>query len=167
KAWCEEFEALMKGEFEMSAIGEMTFFLGLKVKQLPDGIFISQDKYVNDILTKFDMESVRTATTPYEAAKSKLKDESDPPVNVHLYRSMIGSLMYLTALRPDIMFTCKKQTIVAMSSTEAEYVAAASCCGQLYILPADKMVSAGCSMFLLVVIIPAECFVPAGSYGLC
>nr|GFC63296.1 ribonuclease H-like domain, reverse transcriptase, RNA-dependent DNA polymerase [Tanacetum cinerariifolium] len=44
------------------------------------------------ILTKFDMESVRTATTPYEAAKSKLKDKSDPPVNVHLYRSMIGSL---------------------------------------------------------------------------
>nr|GFC92075.1 hypothetical protein [Tanacetum cinerariifolium] len=84
--------------------GEMTFFLGLQVKQLPDGIFISQDRYVKDILTKFDMESVRTATTPYEAAKSKLKDESDPSVNVHLYRSMIGSLMYLTASRPDIMF---------------------------------------------------------------
>ncbi|GKA83590.1 hypothetical protein Tco_0805185, partial [Tanacetum coccineum] len=74
------------------------------VKQLPDGIFISQDRYVKDMLTKFDMESVKTATTPYEAAKSKLKDETDPPVNVHLYRSMIGSLMYLTASRPDIMF---------------------------------------------------------------
>ncbi|GKC27433.1 hypothetical protein Tco_1034727, partial [Tanacetum coccineum] len=64
----------------------------------------SQDKYVKDMLTKFDMESVRTATTPYEAAKTKLKDETDPPVNVHLYRSMIGSLMYLTASKPDIMF---------------------------------------------------------------
>ncbi|GJT52453.1 putative ribonuclease H-like domain-containing protein [Tanacetum coccineum] len=63
-----------------------------------------QDKYVKDMLTKFDMESVRTATTPYEAAKTKLKDVTDPPVNVHLYRSMIGSLMYLTASRPDIMF---------------------------------------------------------------
>ncbi|GJR13145.1 putative ribonuclease H-like domain-containing protein [Tanacetum coccineum] len=208
KAWCDEFEVLMKGEFEMSAMGEMTFFLGLQVKQLPDGIFISQDKYVKDMLTKFDMESVRTATTPYEAAKTKLKDETDPPVNVHLYRSMIGSLMYLTASRPDIMFAvsacsrhqvtpltshlnavkkifkylkgqpklglwypkdspfqleaysdsdyagshgdrksttggcqflgrrliswqCKKQTIVATSSTEAEYVAAASCCAQV------------------------------------
>ncbi|GJS11903.1 putative ribonuclease H-like domain-containing protein [Tanacetum coccineum] len=208
KAWCEEFEVLMKGEFEMSAMGEMSFFLGLQVKQLPDGIFISQDKYVKDMLTKFDMESVRTATTPYEAAKTKLKDETDPPVNVHLYRSMIGSLMYLTASRPDIMFAvsacsrhqvtpltshlnavkkifkylkgqpklglwypkdspfqleaysdsdyagshgdrksttggcqflgrrliswqCKKQTIVATSSTEAEYVAAASCCAQV------------------------------------
>ncbi|GJV01872.1 putative ribonuclease H-like domain-containing protein [Tanacetum coccineum] len=208
KAWCAEFEVLMKGEFEMSAMGEMTFFLGLQVKQLPDGTFISQDRYVKDMLTKFDMESVRTATTPYEAAKTKLKDETDPPVNVHLYRSMIGSLMYLTASRPDIMFAvsacsrhqvtpltshlnavkkifkylkgqpklglwypkdspfqleaysdsdyagshgdrksttggcqflgtrliswqCKKQTIVATSSTEAEYVAAASCCAQV------------------------------------
>ncbi|GKA92120.1 putative ribonuclease H-like domain-containing protein [Tanacetum coccineum] len=208
KAWCDEFEVLMKGEFEMSAMGELTFFLGLQVKQKPDGIFISQDKYVQDMLKKFDMESVRTATTPYEASKPKSKDEPDDAVNVHLYRSMIGSLMYLTASRPDIMFAvsacsrhqvtpltsnlnavkkifkylkgqpklglwyprdspfvleaysdsdyagshgdrksttggcqflgrrliswqCKKQTIVATSSTEAEYVAAANCCGQV------------------------------------
>nr|GFB87674.1 uncharacterized mitochondrial protein AtMg00810-like [Tanacetum cinerariifolium] len=104
QAWCDEFEVLMKGEFEMSAMGELTFFLGLQVKQLPDGIFISQDKYIKDMLKKFDMESVRTATTPYEVPKPKLKDEPDDAVNVHLYRSMIGSLMYLTASRPDIMF---------------------------------------------------------------
>ncbi|GJV13616.1 putative ribonuclease H-like domain-containing protein [Tanacetum coccineum] len=207
KAWCDEFEALMKGEFEMSAMGELTFFLGLQVQQRPDGIFINQDKYVQEILKKFDLECVRTATTPYEAPKPKSKNEPDSPVNVHLYRSMIGSLMYLTASRPDIMFAvsacsrnqvtpttsnleavkkifkylkgqpklglwyprespfvleaysdsdyagankdrksttggcqflgrrliswqCKKQTIVATSSTEAEYVAAANCCGQ-------------------------------------
>nr|GFB73094.1 copia protein [Tanacetum cinerariifolium] len=53
KAWCDEFEVLMKGEFEMSTMGELTFFLGLQVKQLPDGIFISQDKYVEDMLKKF------------------------------------------------------------------------------------------------------------------
>ncbi|GJR32182.1 putative ribonuclease H-like domain-containing protein [Tanacetum coccineum] len=119
KAWCDEFEVLMKGEFEMSAMGEMTFFLGLQVKQLPDGLFISQDKYVKDMLTKFDMESVRTATTPYEAAKTKLKDETDPPVNVHLYRSMIGSLMYLTASRPDIMFAvsaCSRHQVTPLTS---------------------------------------------------
>ncbi|GJR95730.1 putative ribonuclease H-like domain-containing protein [Tanacetum coccineum] len=208
KAWCDEFEVLMKGEFEMSAMGELTFFLGLQVKQKSDGIFISQDKYVQDILKKFDMESVRPATTPFEASKPKSKDEPDDAVNVHLYRSMIGSLMYLTASRPDIQFAvsacsrhqvtpltsnlnavkkifkylkgqpklglwyprdspfvleaysdsdyagshgdrksttggcqflgrrliswqCKKQTIVATSSTEAEYVAAANCCGQV------------------------------------
>ncbi|GJV67854.1 anticodon-binding aminoacyl-tRNA synthetase, class 1a [Tanacetum coccineum] len=103
-AWCDEFEVLMKGEFEMSAMGELTFFLGLQVKQEPDGIFISQDKYVQDMLKKFDMESVRPATTPFEASKPKSKDEPDDAVNVHLYRSMIGSLMYLTASRPDIQF---------------------------------------------------------------
>ncbi|GKD41585.1 putative ribonuclease H-like domain-containing protein, partial [Tanacetum coccineum] len=93
-----------KGEFEMSAMGELTFFLGLQVQQRPDGIFISQNKYVKEILQKFDLETVRTATTPYEAQKPKSKNEPDSPVNVHLYRSMIGSLMYLTASRPDIMF---------------------------------------------------------------
>ncbi|GKE67074.1 uncharacterized mitochondrial protein-like protein, partial [Tanacetum coccineum] len=69
----------------MSAMGELTLFLGLQVKQKPDGIFISQDKYVQDMLKKFDMESVRTATTPYEASKPKSKDEPDDAVNVHLY----------------------------------------------------------------------------------
>nr|GFA19805.1 hypothetical protein [Tanacetum cinerariifolium] len=84
KAWCDEFEVLMKKEFEMSAIGELTFFLGLQVQQLRNGIFISQDKYIKDMLKKFDMESVRTTTTPYEVPKPKSKDESDDAVNVHL-----------------------------------------------------------------------------------
>nr|GFC10871.1 copia protein [Tanacetum cinerariifolium] len=102
--WCDEFEVLMKGKFEMSAMGELTFFLGLQVKQLPDGIFISQDKYVKDMLKKFNMESVRTTTTPYDVLNHKSKDDPDDAVNVHLFRSMIGSLMYLTASRPNIMF---------------------------------------------------------------
>ncbi|GKC83573.1 putative ribonuclease H-like domain-containing protein [Tanacetum coccineum] len=188
-----------------------TFLLKHNYRRGVDGIFISQDKYVQDMLKKFDVESVRTATTSYEASKPKSKDEPDDAVNVHLYRSMIGSLMYLTASRPDIMFAvsacsrhqvtpltsnlnavkkifkylkgqpklglwyprdspfvleaysdsdyagshgdrksttggcqflgrrliswqCKKQTIVATSSTEAEYVAAANCCGQVSFL---------------------------------
>nr|GEZ74325.1 retrovirus-related Pol polyprotein from transposon TNT 1-94 [Tanacetum cinerariifolium] len=89
-----------------------------------------QDKYVKDMLKKFDMESVITTTTPYEVPKHKSKDKPDDAVNVHLYRSMISSLMYLTASRHNIMFACKKQTIVATSSTEAKYVAAASYYGQ-------------------------------------
>ncbi|GKG24291.1 hypothetical protein Tco_0392327 [Tanacetum coccineum] len=88
----------------MSAMGELTFFLGLQVQQTPDGIFINQDKYVQEIMKKFDLECVRTATTPYEAPKPKSKNEPDSLVNVHLYRSKIGLLMYLTASRPDIMF---------------------------------------------------------------
>ncbi|GJS22269.1 putative ribonuclease H-like domain-containing protein [Tanacetum coccineum] len=204
----KDFEDLMQKEFKMSSMGELTFFLGLQVKQTSAGIFLSQDKYVKDILNKFDFRTIKPASTPIEAHKSLGKDEEGEDVDVHLYRSMIGCLMYLTASRPDIMFAvclcarfqvtpkvshlhavkrifrylkhqpklglwypkdspfhleafsdsdyagdnhdrrstsggcqylgrrlvswqCKKQTIVAISSTEAEYVAAASCCAQV------------------------------------
>ncbi|GJX50765.1 hypothetical protein Tco_0277610, partial [Tanacetum coccineum] len=65
--------------------------------QKEDGIFISQDKYVAEIVTKFDFASVKTASTPIETQKPLVKDEEARDVDVHLYRSMIGSLMYLTA----------------------------------------------------------------------
>ncbi|GKF16535.1 putative ribonuclease H-like domain-containing protein [Tanacetum coccineum] len=84
--------------------GELTFFLGLQVKQKKDGIFISQDKYVDEILNKFGFTKVKTASTPMETQKPLLKDEDGEEVDVHMYRSMIGSLMYLTSSRPDIMF---------------------------------------------------------------
>ncbi|GJS95978.1 putative ribonuclease H-like domain-containing protein [Tanacetum coccineum] len=168
KSWCDEFEALMQSRFQMSSMGELTFFLGLQVKQNKEGIFISQDKYVAEILKKFDLVHVKAAITPMETKLPLTKDEEAFDVDVHLYRSMIGSLMYLTASRPDIMespfdleafsdsdyggsnldrksttggcqflgqrlisWQCKKQTIVATSTTEAEYVAAANCCGQV------------------------------------
>ncbi|GJR35111.1 hypothetical protein Tco_1210795 [Tanacetum coccineum] len=77
--------------------------LGLQVKQQPDGIFISQDKYVADILKKFDFYSIKTTTTPIEFNKPLVKDEDGVDVDVHVYMSLIGSLMYLTASRPNIM----------------------------------------------------------------
>ncbi|GJW85166.1 putative ribonuclease H-like domain-containing protein [Tanacetum coccineum] len=151
RSWCDEFEALMKSRFQMSSMGELTFFLGLQVKQKEDGIFISQDKYVAEILKKFDFASVKTASTPIETQKPLIKDEEAADVDVHLYRSMIGSLMYLTASRPDIMFAvcaCSRVSsfdLEAYSDSgyaganldrksttgEAEYVAAANCCGQV------------------------------------
>ncbi|GJW72940.1 putative ribonuclease H-like domain-containing protein [Tanacetum coccineum] len=73
-------------------------------KQKEDGIFISQDKYVVEILKKFDFVNVKTASTPIKTQKPLVKDEEASDVDVHLNRSMIGSLMYLTASRPDIMF---------------------------------------------------------------
>nr|GEV32707.1 hypothetical protein [Tanacetum cinerariifolium] len=105
KSWCDEFEELMKNRFQMSCMGELTFFLGLQVKQKEDGIFISHDKYVAEILKKFNFLSVKTASTLIETKKPLVKDKEVDDVDVHLYRSMIGSLMYLTAFRPDIMFT--------------------------------------------------------------
>ncbi|GJU40018.1 putative ribonuclease H-like domain-containing protein [Tanacetum coccineum] len=89
---------------QVSSMGELTFFLGLQVTQKDDGIFISQDKYVDEILKKFGFSTVKTARTPMETSKSLMKDENAEDVDVHLYRSMIGSLMYLTSSRPDIMF---------------------------------------------------------------
>ncbi|GJU19302.1 uncharacterized mitochondrial protein-like protein [Tanacetum coccineum] len=88
----------------MSSMGELTFFLGLKVQQKKDGIFISQDKYVVDILKKFDFATVKTASTPMEPNKALIKDEEADSLDVHLYSSMIRSLMYLTASTPDITF---------------------------------------------------------------
>ncbi|GJU91280.1 putative ribonuclease H-like domain-containing protein [Tanacetum coccineum] len=99
-----EFEKMMHKKFQMSSMGELTFFLGLQVKQKNDGIFISQDKYVTKILKKFSFTDVKTTSTPMETQKLLLKDEDGEEVDVHLYRSMIGSLMYLTSSRPGIMF---------------------------------------------------------------
>ncbi|GJY38059.1 ribonuclease H-like domain-containing protein [Tanacetum coccineum] len=104
KSLCTDFEQIMHKRFQMSSMGELTFFLGLQVKQKEDGIFISQDKYVGEILKKFGFSSIRTASTPMETNKALTKDKDGKNVDVHLYRSMIGSLMYLTSSRPDIMF---------------------------------------------------------------
>ncbi|GKA81949.1 putative ribonuclease H-like domain-containing protein [Tanacetum coccineum] len=208
KSLSNEFGKMLIKKFQMSSMGELTFFLGLQVKQKEDGIFISQDKYVTKILQKFGFSNVKTASTPMETQKALLKDADGKDVNEHLYRSMIGSLMYLTSSRPDIMFAvcacarfqvnpksshlhavkrifrylkgqpklglwypkdspfdlvaytdsdyagasldrksttggcqflgcrliswqCKKQTVVANSTTKAEYIAASNCCGQV------------------------------------
>ncbi|GKB98224.1 putative ribonuclease H-like domain-containing protein [Tanacetum coccineum] len=81
-----------------------TIYWIMDFQEKDDGIFISQDKYVDEILKKFGFSTVKTASTPIETSKLLLKDENAEDVNVHLYRSMIGSLMYLTSSRPDIMF---------------------------------------------------------------
>ncbi|GJZ68727.1 putative ribonuclease H-like domain-containing protein [Tanacetum coccineum] len=105
KSLCDEFKQIMHNRFQMSSMGELTFLLGLQVKQKENGIFISQDKYVGEILKKFGFSSIRTANTPMETNKALTKDEDGEDIDFHLYRSMIGSLMYLTSSRPDIMYS--------------------------------------------------------------
>nr|GEX25651.1 hypothetical protein [Tanacetum cinerariifolium] len=104
KDLCKSFEKLMKHKFQMSSIGELTFFLGLQIKQKEDGIFINQDKYIAEILKKFGLTEGNSASTPIDTEKHLLKDPDGEDVDVHIYISMIGSLMYLTSSRLDIMF---------------------------------------------------------------
>nr|GEY82471.1 putative ribonuclease H-like domain-containing protein [Tanacetum cinerariifolium] len=104
KDLCKDFEKLIQDKFQMSSIGELTLFLGLQVKQKQDGIFISQDKYVAKILRKFSLTDGKSASTPIDTEKPLLKDPNGKDVDVHTYIAMIGSLMYLTSSRPDIMF---------------------------------------------------------------
>nr|GEV02875.1 hypothetical protein [Tanacetum cinerariifolium] len=112
---CREFEARMRDKFQMSAIGELNFFLGLQVLQNKDGIFLLQDKYVGDILKKFRYIDIRSAKTPMDKENPWEKDETGKDVELYLYRFMIGSLMYLTASRPDIMFdvyACARHQVI-------------------------------------------------------
>nr|GEV73240.1 hypothetical protein [Tanacetum cinerariifolium] len=171
---CNAFERLMHKKFQMSYMGELTFFLGLQMKQKNDGIFISQDKYAAEILKKFRFIEVKNASTPMETQKPLLKDENGKEVDVHIYqvnpkvshlrvvkrifkylkghhklglwypkdlpfdlvaytdsdyarasldrKSTTGGFQYLGCRL--ISWNCKKQTMVANSTTEAEYVAA-------------------------------------------
>nr|GEX33035.1 hypothetical protein [Tanacetum cinerariifolium] len=119
--YCTKFSDLMVKRFETSMIGEMKFFLGLQVNQFSNGIFINQSKYILDILKRFGMENYDTVPTPMvEQVKLKL-NLVEKPVDHTDYRSMIGSLMYVTSSRPDIMF----------ATSESEYVAVSSCCAQV------------------------------------
>ncbi|GKA07360.1 putative ribonuclease H-like domain-containing protein [Tanacetum coccineum] len=167
RAWYETlFTYLLENRFQRGQIDKTLF-----IKRDQGDILIVQ-VYADDIIfgsTKNNFSDVKTASTPMETHKPLLKDADGEDVDEHMYRSMIGSLMYLTSLRPDIMFAdspfdlvaytdsdyagasldrksttggcqflgcrliswqCKKQTVVANSTTEAEYVAASSCCGQ-------------------------------------
>ncbi|KAI3715360.1 hypothetical protein L6452_22340 [Arctium lappa] len=105
--YCKNFSNLMVSRFQMSMMGEMNFFLGLQVKQLSTGIFINQSKYILDILRKYKMEDCKSIGTPMAPGTKIHADPSGTSVDLRTYRGMIGSLMYLTSSRPDIMFsTC-------------------------------------------------------------
>ncbi|GKC61452.1 putative ribonuclease H-like domain-containing protein [Tanacetum coccineum] len=176
KTWCDEFEDLMQSEFEMSSMGELTFFLGLQVEQRSDGILISQDKSMIGSLMYLTasrpniMFAVSTCSTFQVTPKTSnllavkrifkyLKGQPklglwyprDSPFELEAYtdsdyagnhndrKSTIGGCQFLG--RRLISWQCKKQTIVATSSTKAEYVAATHCCGHVLKIHTDQNVA--------------------------
>jgi isopentenyldiphosphate isomerase len=95
---------MMESEFQMSMMGELTFFLGIQVKQMKQGTFVHQAKYTKDLMKKFNMAELKPVSTPMSSAASLDPDEDDEAVDQREYKSMIGSLLYLTATRPGIQF---------------------------------------------------------------
>lgn len=102
---CDDFSKIMHDEFEMSMMGELSFFLSLQIKQVEDGIFFNQSKYIKEMLKKFGLEESKPIRTPMSSDTKLTKDEDGESVDNTKYRGMIGSLLYLTASRPDIMFS--------------------------------------------------------------
>jgi len=101
---CEGFIAVMQGEFKMSIMGELTYFLGLQVKQLKHGTFLNQSKYCFDLLKKIKLEDCKEVATPIATNCLIDADEVGQPVDSTKYRRLIGFLLYLIASRPDIQF---------------------------------------------------------------
>ncbi|GJX23029.1 retrovirus-related pol polyprotein from transposon TNT 1-94 [Tanacetum coccineum] len=102
---CDEFAKIMHDEFEMSMMGELNFFFGLQIKQMEDGIFFNQSKYIKEMLKKFGLEDSKPMKTPMSSDTKLTKDKECESVDSTKYRGMIGSLLYLMASRPDIMFS--------------------------------------------------------------
>ena len=104
-AFCEEFSRIMMNRFKMSMMGELKFFLGFQIKQLKDGMFISQTKYTNNMLKKFDMDKAKPIKTPMPTNGHLDLDQGGKDIDQKVYHSMIGSLLYLYASRTDIMLS--------------------------------------------------------------
>jgi hypothetical protein len=103
--FCEEFSRIMTKRFEMSMMGELKFFLGFQIKQLKEGTFLCQTKYVKDMLKRFDRVDSKPIKTPTALNGHLDLNEEGKSVDQKIFRSMIGSLLYLCASRPDIMFS--------------------------------------------------------------
>ncbi|GKE41178.1 retrovirus-related pol polyprotein from transposon TNT 1-94 [Tanacetum coccineum] len=102
---CEEFAKIMHDEFNMSMMSELNFFLGLQIKQMEDGIFVNQSKYIKEMLKKFGLEDSKPIKTLMSSDTKLTKDEECESVDSTKYQGMIGCLLYLTVRRPDIRFS--------------------------------------------------------------
>ncbi|GJZ71766.1 retrovirus-related pol polyprotein from transposon TNT 1-94 [Tanacetum coccineum] len=102
---CDNFAKIMHEEFQMSMMGELNFFLGLQIKQMEDGIFFNQSKYIKEMLKKFGLEDSKPTKTPMSTEIKVTKEDEADSLDSSKYRGVIGSLLYLTVSKPDIMFS--------------------------------------------------------------
>jgi len=100
---CDEFSKMMRSEFKMSMMGELNFFLGLQIKQTSSSTMIHQEKYIKELLKLFGMESAKPIDTPISSSTRLVMDDGSPLVDKKSYMGMVGSLLYLTASRHDIV----------------------------------------------------------------
>jgi hypothetical protein len=96
---------MMASEFKMFMIGELSYLLSFQIKQIKNSTFVSQGKYIKDMLKKFGMDDAKAISTPMGTNRNLDSDASGNMVDQKMYRSMIGSLLYVTASRPDVMFS--------------------------------------------------------------
>jgi hypothetical protein len=99
----QKFAKDMQSEFEMLLLGELSFFLGLQISQSNQGIFISQTKYIREMLKRLGMEDCKPFITPMQTICKLSKDDDSKSTDQRQYRSMIGNLLYVTASIPDVM----------------------------------------------------------------
>nr|GEW25360.1 copia protein [Tanacetum cinerariifolium] len=102
---CDKFSKIMHDEFEMSMMGELNFFLGLQIKQMEDGIFFNQSTYIKEMIKKFGLEDSKPMKTPMSSDIKLTKNKEFVSVDSTKYQGIIGSFLYLTTSRPDIMFS--------------------------------------------------------------
>ena len=120
------FKDEMEKIFEMTDLGVMKYFLRMEVLQSSDGIFICQKKYISDSLNRFKMQDCKPVSTPISTGLNLGKDEDSKKVDDSMYRSLIDSLLYLTASRPDILFVVSLLSMFMHSPRETRFTAAKS-----------------------------------------
>ncbi|KAA3481349.1 Retrovirus-related Pol polyprotein from transposon TNT 1-94 [Gossypium australe] len=120
----DKFKEEMKGVFEMTDLGEMTFFLGMQVRQKQNEIFVCQQKYAKEVLNKFNMEACKSTATPMDQKEKISKENGVEKVDDKLYRSLIVCLMYLIATRPDIMYVVSLLSRYMNCASEIHFQAA-------------------------------------------
>ena len=120
----QNFMEEMKNQFEMSGLGEMNYFLGLEVYQSKDGIFFNQEKYAHEVLKKYRMGNCKSAPTPLVQNMKLSKEDGAEKIDASLYRSLIGSLLYLTASRPDLMYSASLLSRFMQSPSKTHFIAA-------------------------------------------